>query len=129
MECHAYKYNEDTAEFDEVNDYNPRKQVLDDGPECKPRAAHVTAHGDHSILGQALVLTPATINGDTPVNGEVAPYSQVSINGQPSVLAEASVNHQHPANDRTTNYNGKATVNGGILVNDNASTNCQTCGN
>jgi 6-phosphofructo-2-kinase len=37
MEVHAYKYNETTAEFDEVENYDPRKQALDDGPECKPR--------------------------------------------------------------------------------------------
>lgn len=38
MECHAYNYDPDANHsFHEIADYNPRKQALDDGPECQPR--------------------------------------------------------------------------------------------
>lgn len=130
MECHAYKYNEETAEFDEVLDYNPRKQALDDGPECKPRPAHVTVHGHHSILGQAPVLTPATINGDSPGNGEVASYSQAPVNGHTSILDQALVltpattNGDTLVNREIPPYS-QATVNGQPSVLTEASVNRQ----
>lgn len=65
MEAHAYKYNSAIGDFDEIQDYDPRKQVSDDdGPECRRQADSPTeTPASEPAVAQIVDLVNGLLNG------------------------------------------------------------------
>jgi len=110
MECHAFRYNKETCDFDEVNDYDPHKQALDDGPEWLPRTpdhgnhhltnGHTAANSHVSVNGKTIANSQDTTNGTFVVNGGALMIDAVALDGQMAVHEQGPVKDEIVIDER-----------------------------